>query len=475
MVNFISNQTTFGLESAVKTNLINLMEVVHMRRILSCFLLMALFVLPFSGCSNGSSDTSKSSSQSASSTKYTLPKYTITGNTVTLLCWNSQSEVDKETGAFYDSNQLLKQNYNCSLKLIRTTYEELPTKAASLVLSGSGPDLIFYKDQDFPNFIKNNIVQDVSKYLDFSNPLFSDLKATADKWKYNNSYYFFPYNTMYNDSYVYYWKSYFEDAGLETPLQLYKAGKWSLDKMQEVMKQLTQDTNHDGVVDIYGLVCHPIYAYHCTGTDFVTLDSKTGKYTNNLKDTHLNAFFDFLYNTSSAGDNSRLMDYNTVADFQAQKGVMMWDQAWCLGTFASQIKEGKIEFAPSPFVQGTDAYYAKGRVDGYWMGKGCSNPGGAAAYLAVCRYMNVDPTLKAKSKEKLKTNSGFTDAMFTLQDEMNSSKFTLTGCISQGVGNWGNDEQWNLWSDVGLYKVPWSSTVQKFYPVLQGEIDKANQ
>ncbi len=438
---------------------------------------LILAVAACAACNSGTPSASDGASSGASSeVSVTLPEYTIASDTVHMLCWTGQDAVTSETGSFYKPNELMKQRYNCSMKIVRTTYEELPTKAAALVLSNDAPELIFFKDQDFPVFITQNIAAETLQYTDFSTPLFSDLKSTYERYYYKGKQYFMPINQLYTDSYIFYWSSFFEDAGIETPLEIYRndPDAWTLSKLQEIMKDVTIDADHDGVVDVYGLAVHPGEMYMCSGADFVTINPQTGKYTNNLRDPAFNKFMNFMFDTNSAGDNTRLMAYNVISDFTAKKTAMMWAQVWPFSSFAEDINSGAMGFVVSPRVDGTDKWYVKGRIDGYWMGQGCENPGGAAAFVACCRFLSVDPATKAAADAKNKELYGFSDDVIALRQEFNGDAFEKIVFISYGVGQWGNIYQYNLWSDVGLYTGSWSESIEKYYPILQAEIDTMN-
>lgn len=166
----------------------------------------------------------------AEETVYKLPDYEITGDTVTLLTWGGTTKTlcETEGAEYYDIDQLLQKYYGCKLKIIRTTYEELPIKAASLVLAGEAPDLIKYKDQDNPSFVQQNLVAEVSPYVDWNDPLWAGVKETAEMWKYGDKYYMLPYTEFENNSYIYYWTDMFEEAGLETPYELYLNGECTI-------------------------------------------------------------------------------------------------------------------------------------------------------------------------------------------------------------------------------------------------------
>ncbi len=183
---------------------------------------------------------------------YGLPDLEISSDVVNYLTWDNQKNMDKDS-----ANLLMQRIYGCKLKVIRTTYAELPSKAANLRLANNAPDLIKFRNQEFPGFITNDIVANVSEYLDFDNPLYAGLKSAADAYAYKGEYYTFPTGEMYNNNYIYYWTSYFEDQGLDTPMDLYEAGEWTFSTMRERMKDLTLDEDRDGVIDIDGLVLHP--------------------------------------------------------------------------------------------------------------------------------------------------------------------------------------------------------------------------
>ncbi len=445
------------------------------------FLIMTLLIVASAACGGGKpSDSGASSAPASSDSALAMPDYTITGDTVKLLCWSGQTQVTDPKGEFYKANKLMQEHYGCSIKIVRTTYEELPTKAAALVLSNDAPDLIFFKDQDYPVFIQQNIAAETSEYIDLKEPLYSGLKDTYKIFEYKGKQYFMPYTEIYTDSYIFFWKSFFEDAGIETPLEIYQndPDDWTLSKLRELMKDVTVDADRDGVPEVYGLTIHPGEMYMCSGADFVTVDPQTGKYANNLRNPVFNTFMDFIYDTGSQGDNTRLMVYNHISDFAAKKAAMTWAQVWPFDleeTYYTGIASGEMGFVVTPRVDGTDKWYVKGRIDGFWMGAGCPNPGGAAAFIASNCFLNSDPATVAAAREEDKAEYGFTDAIFALRDEFNRNDlFAKTTFQAYGVGQWGNIYQYNLWSDVGLFTGSWAATVEKFYPILQAEIDTVN-
>ncbi len=405
---------------------------------------------------------------------YGLPKLDITGDTVTYLTWDSQKTL--ETNA---ANLLMQKVYGCKIKVVRTTYAEIAQKAATMVLSGNAPDLIKYRNQEFPRFITTNVAADVTDMLDFSDPLWADLKDTADFYQYQGRYFVFPCGKIYNNNIIYYYTSYFEDLGLETPKELYEQGEWTVSRMRELMKELRQDEDRDGVVDIYGLVLHPIYSYVCCGEDYVIWDPDTGLFKNNLRSPALADYYDFIYETSSAGDDSRLMSLEDIACFNSKDAVMLWGERWLASTYYDQIMSGEIDMAPPPRMDGTDEYYTGGRIDVFWLGQGSSNPNGALAYMACQRAIAQNEGLARELLEEAgQTLKEWPEEYKAFFDEIDApEKFTMIIPKAAGVGNWGNDNDgmYDLYSISTQFEWPWNTVVEKHYPILQEQIDITNQ
>ncbi len=447
------------------------MRRIILKKIISLMVVLLIVLSVFVGCQNGNNN--KSSSEAGNiNGDLLLPKLNITEEKVTYLTWDSSSGLTDPNNYFYEINNLMKQKYNCELEFIRTTYAELPTKVAQMVMSGSSPDLIKYKGQDFPNFIYNDLVQPIDSYINFDTPLWQNVKAVNDQYKINGKYYF-PISQIHNDSFLFYNVKMFEDLALDTPLDLYKKGEWTWSKMIELANQLTVDTNGDGKTDVYGFTMHPIDFYISCGSDFVKTQPD-GEFINNIDDPNLAKAMNFVYNTGYKDECRDTNFGNAIQAFTKGTTAMLWGAAWILSTFSDQMEKGEFAFAPTPKMDNSNNYYVQSRIEGAWIAKGAKNPGGAIAYTVITRYMLVDATTKQRLREKDTRLTGFTPDIYNLQDEMDSSKFTFVVPRMLGVGNWGNDQMWIMWNEIGQFGDPWSTCIQKYSPLLQSEIDNAN-
>ncbi len=406
--------------------------------------------------------------------RYGLPELEITSDVVKYLTWDNQKTMDQNL-----ANLLMQEVYGCKVKVVRTTYAELPSKAVNMRLGGNSPDLIKFRKQEFPNLITKDVVEDVTEYLDFSDPLYAGLQETANTYAYKGRYYAFPTGKMYNNNYIYYWTSYFDDMGLDTPLDLYENGEWTFSAMREMMKDLVIDDDRDGIIDTYALVLQSGYSFSISGEDFVTYDPETGLYGNNLRSPALAEYYNFLYETGSAGDDTRLMSQEDISCFTARNAVMMLGEHWVMqSSFYDDIIAGRIGVVPAPQLDGTDAHYAQGRIDVYWIGKDCANMNGALAYMACQRAIAMNDDLARELSERHGLiYKEWPEELEALIDEMNDpEKFTLLLPKYSGVGTWGDDPMgfYDLAARITQWEEPWQSIVESQYPLLQESINQAN-
>lgn len=451
-----------------------------MKRLILVLIAVWLGALLLSGCQTDAvpSDTSGGTESGTSAPggdtegDKLLPALQPTGKKVTYLTWDNADELADPTTGWYEINELMKQKYGCELEFVYSNYADLATKLVTSVLSKAAPDLVKYKSQDNPNNIYKDLVQSVDGLIDFDSELWKDVKEINDRYLVNGKHYAAVTKT-YNGGVIFYNTAMFDENAVETPLDLYKKGEWTWSKLEEIAKQLTVDSDNDGIVDVYGWEGHPLYVYPTCGVDYVKVDDK-GKFVNNMRDPVIAEAMNFILRTGFSGSDCRALSLNGENNFANKKTAIFWDERWRISTYAEQIKNGEIGIAPTPKMDGADQYYVSAGGEMTWIAKGAKNTQGALAYLNILRYMETDEATVARLKAKSKDAFGYTDDMMALFDEMDSDKFTLVFPRASSVGEWGNSAMWELWNEVGVYEVPWTSVLEKYYPILQSEIEAAN-
>lgn len=257
------------------------------------------------------------------------------------------------------------------------------TRFTNLVQSKSQVDLyIDYTAEDYPSYPSSNLIRPLDKSrFDFSQAPF----VGADKLllsKYNGELYSVSATngsslgvvTVYN-------KTLFENAGLKTPLELYKSGQWNWNTFREAARNLSQDTNGDGKNDIFGFADYDINGLLCSnGVSLLKYDGKN--YSPDNSDAAKRAYqlyFDMInIDKSICGD-----PWSWRTDMIQGKLAMVFQSTALILEAKNSGSKFEYDFVPLPKGPDTDSYYKTSGGGGsfYAMGATCKNPEGAYAYI----------------------------------------------------------------------------------------------
>ena len=145
-------------------------------------------------------------------------------------------------------------------------------------------------------------------------------------------------------------KQLLDDAGLEDPNALYERGEWTWDKWREYMIALTQDTNGDGVTDVYGYGSRFDFLINLmTMSNGTTIASSA---TENMSSPEVAECFEFIYNMYNVDHianpwNVDDFDYNQNAYMDGT--VAFWiTAAWISNANADQDLGFDVVWCPFP-------------------------------------------------------------------------------------------------------------------------------
>lgn len=428
-----------------------------LKRIICILMAIAVATGCLAGCGGSGNSTG-----SANKGDTTLPELEIKSDKVQWLCWDSQEVLDDPKTALGFINKHMKEKYGCSVEIVRTNYQELTSKAIQLILSDQSPDMVFFKMADFPNFILNGLVDDVSKYIDTSDPFWDYLDENPLKYRGVN---YNCYVRTTSAGRTYFNRKMFENAGLETPYELYKKNEWTWDKFLELSKELTQDTNGDGTVDVYGGTVTAIDSYMSCGEDFVTIN-EDGTFANNIRSPKIAKFMDVLYNINQMG--------SAGGDIWEGNCAMLVDSSWQVSSYTDKFTDGIIGIAPAPKMSGDDKWYTLANYSGLWLCKGAKNPGGALAWAAVSRWLQ-DTEDGKKVYQEYKDLYDYPEDVEEVTEwcESGKNQIPVLGRVS-GVGNFGQEEIFTMFNNTLDWGTPWSTNVETTFPILQAQIDAIN-
>ncbi|MDE0027475.1 MAG: sugar ABC transporter substrate-binding protein [Spirochaetaceae bacterium] len=131
-------------------------------------------------------------------------------------------------------------------------FPQFKEKLDTMIAGGQSPDIIFGWPTPFANLWANERIISLNELVQ------GDVDFNIDDYPQHKQFIFdgeltgIPYNATAHI--LVYNKTMFEEAGLETPIEMYNRGAWTWSNAIEVAKQLTVDENGDGVPDQYGMV-----------------------------------------------------------------------------------------------------------------------------------------------------------------------------------------------------------------------------
>ena len=182
---------------------------------------------------------------------------------------------DPINDAIYQRNKKVEEMYN--IKITNIPEDSVGSKAARSIKAGSDDyDLVVIGLRDGQeNLINSGYLYDLHNmpYVDLTQPWW-DQKAT-EQLSINNRLFATSCDLTIRDKdaiiILMFSKTLLKDNQLEDPYQLVLSGKWTLDKMYDMMKSVTKDLNGDGKMDDedqYGLVSqlrHSQYMFNAAG------------------------------------------------------------------------------------------------------------------------------------------------------------------------------------------------------------------
>ncbi len=236
----------------------------------------------------------------------------------------------------FDALKAVEEKYNVRIEYVNLTYDGIQESINTSVLAGK-PDCDIYLTE--PSFGIPAVVNGYATNLEEVLPADADILTdknylrTIDINGVDGTYFMCvvggesvpgsSYTLAFN-------KQMLDDAGLENPNDLYAKGEWTWDKWKEYMKALTQDTDGDGVTDVYGFGSRYdfLFEYLCmsNGTSVASSDKE------NMSSKEVGEVLDFIYNMYNVDHvanpwNTDDWDYNQNAYVNGE--VACWiTQAW---------------------------------------------------------------------------------------------------------------------------------------------------
>lgn len=401
-----------------------------------------------------------------------VPKMNLKNKVVKILSWTGPE-------GFPELIELFKKFYGGEIDWTVVDSHDITTKLTAMVMSGDSPDIVRDEIQKGRLFWlwANNLVQPANDYIDVNSPFWSEMKYAMDQFKLKGKYY--PVIYGMNKSYlmIFYNKTIFENNGLDTPLDYYNRGEWDWNTLKDLAIQLTQDTDGDGNIDSWGFLCDKDFGLAAfalsTGKHIINMSSE-GKLSSNLWDPDVVRASDFLRSLTSAEHNCMRPRGNSkeLKEFINGQDAMMLARYYRLKDYKAMYDE--IGWVPMPKDPKADKYYTLAYPNYGFFVTGSKNPTGAAALFNTFRYIELDEKMLADRSARLVEEGQYSKECRTILDTIAQEGKTPVVPYYFTVDDFNNFRMYRIWMEMYNGQNTYETTVEKYMPQLQANIDQFN-
>ncbi len=393
-------------------------------------ILAAVSLASFSACGGGGDDTQDTASATENTTEATTTTEATewTGDNIEVTVAEDQkSDVDisgqtiKWMG-FYDLNPtndsperstevaILEDTYGAKIEYIPTTTDQQYNDLATAVLGGTSPDIFVYDVRAFPYDISKGMYQPIDSIVDFNDPLWSDMKESADMLMWNNEHYVAPFRYRFDDYVILmYNKDQVEELGLDDPYELYEQNKWDWDAFVKIMEDF-----QGGDTSLYGISGYwaQLFVY-TAGDSMVTFDGS--KFTNNLYSQKIEKAQNVIKRIKDEGLINPADWINPDVAFTTGDTLFYGMGTWAYQGAAAAMPDATIQIVPFPRNPDDEDYYMSKIIFSHMWVKGSENADAVKVWFDINRKVSVEEEYQKVSKEKfLANNDAWTSEMYDI-------------------------------------------------------------
>lgn len=373
---------------------------------------------------------------------------------------------------------VFQERYGGNIQYYPVSYDERYEKLAQYINSGEGIDFFSGSDMDaFPKGAIKEMFVPVDDYIDFSSPIWEDVKEVNDSFMWNDKHYMAAVSINGDGCAVIYNKNTISEIGFQDPAVLLEEGQWTWDTFEEMLDSFVDNDNQKYGIDGWWFQGAFVQT---TGTPAIALEN--GKLVNNLAEPSMERVQNWLYNLSLNGNvaiGSDFYGWTEHPEYIGEGKLLFYPCGlWKLYSTPENWKTvfgEDVGFVPMPKDPQADNYYIPTGIDSYVFVKNGDNPEGAAKYLDCKRYVLCNQELRDMYDSQTKDDFGWSDEMLEMKEIMNemaleNPSFDFSQGASFDIGEI---------VDEGLrqsaYGTPWSETLNSIYPAVQTLIDEINE
>jgi multiple sugar transport system substrate-binding protein len=317
---------------------------------------------------------------------------------------------DESKGEDKSVEMTLFNNKGGTVEYIQVSDSEKFDKLASAVMSKQDiPDIFKYEWMAFPAQVLKNMYQPVDDIVDFDDPLWADVKDTAEMFSLNGKHYVAPISftvgtvMMYDYNVV-------SANGLDDPYEEYLNGNWNWDTWVDIMTEFCENAPAD--TERYGINgWFQTQIIQQTGKTMVNYED--GKFVSNLNDPDIERAENLLYDIGKKG--YVITDWLGNAKMALKDGNILF---YCMGTWAMTGNNGPSEgddwrIVPVPSDPNSTESYMTADMTAYMWVKYSTANEAVKTWYECCRLANTDEQYIENGKEKfLNANPNWTEEMY---------------------------------------------------------------
>lgn len=305
--------------------------------------------------------------------------------------------------------KLFEETYGGKIDYLNCAWGERIDKLQVLIASGDSPDLVDKEDVTFPHLMSKNVYEDLTDYIDLSQPQWAGYETLVENFSWNGEHYYYPFTANAIPNCLIYDKGRFAEFGIEDPKELYEAGNWTWDTFRETMIKF-MDNQEGALGGVYGLLGNDIII--STGTPLIGIAD--GKITNNMSTPEVERATAFLMKLRKDGLTARGdgMWSNESEPLANGTVAFLGVGQWKITDFCKQYPEQEFGFVPYPRDPSADEYYYGSTNFGYMVPSGSKNVEGAAAFINIMRQCNTDPDLMAVVRESIMNDKQYSEEQY---------------------------------------------------------------
>lgn len=326
-----------------------------------------------------------------------------------------------------DSNErsvelaIFEDTYGAKIEYIATTNATRFDDLANAIVGGTPPDIFIYEWRSFPYDTQKGQFQAIDELVDWSDPMWAEVKETADMFTWKGEHYIAPLGYATSDTQVLmYNRTTVEEEGLDDPYEMYLEGKWDWNAFLDIMKTYVDQGN-----DRYGICGWWENAFvYTAGDTLITYDGNTFK--NNL----YSAKVERAQNVMRDIYTSELFKsgwYQGSGVFVPGDTLFYSMGTWAYNDVAKAQPDDVIQILPFPRDPEQDEDFFSASISAYMWVKGSENADCVKTWLNVNRLVRYDPQYTDVTKEKfLLNNPGWSSEMYDISmDFYDPEKFTF--------------------------------------------------